>query len=382
MTDLYPPVHSPARAPWYRRRGPQAGIVGIAATGLALAGLSLGSAASANVDPEQAFAEALDNLDELPTSITITGQEMPGEVTLTRTEDGASVSVSAPERGAAFDVALLDDRLYLRAQGEQVDALSGGPAALLSGLPSFNALLTGQWVSIDVSGDSQVLAALKDLGAGQIADPEALQAASDELRTALEAIAEDLRGPLTEAFDNSLSVTAAQTPADGPAGSEHYQVDLDEAAVAAALEPALADAMAQLLTAMDAFVAEVAPQVPGAAEDWAAKRQELQGSMEKGLAEDPKDMGGPVDVWIADGEFTQVSVDNLTLTFASDADVSAPAGAVSMDSDLLSVLPLLAGLKSSLGDLGEMGDLAELGDLGAFGDLAEFGDLAGLGNQG
>jgi hypothetical protein len=53
-----------------------------------------------------------------------------------------------------------------------------------------------------------------------------------------------------------------------------------------------------------------------------------------------------VDVWISDGELAQVEVEDLTLAFDPDPTLADLSGAVSMDSDLLRLLPWLNQLQS------------------------------------
>ena len=200
MTDVY--FHEPqARPRWYRRRGAQAVVAGGVTAVLAITGLGISSAASSPIDPAQAVREASASLDELPSSITIDGGTgHPGEFTIVRTDSGARISVDAAEQGVAFDVAVVNERLFLRLTSDQLDQFSSNPmfALAMSQYPSVGALLNGEWVSLDVSQDSPTLASLRELTGGQVADDQAVADAAKELQSSLEAVAEDLRGPLTD----------------------------------------------------------------------------------------------------------------------------------------------------------------------------------------
>ena len=333
-----------AHQPWYRRRASQIAIAGTVAAGLAVAGLSLGSTASAEVAPQDAVAEAVANLQELPSGVTINGtEEMPGSLTLVRTDAGVQLTVSAPEKDAAVGMALVDERLFLRVAGGELDKFSGNPLALGAtvAFPSLGALLQGQWVSLDVSEDSKVLAAVQELGVGQVEDPAALEAAAQDLRTALEAVAEEARGALQGAMENNVTVAEPAQPVAGPAGSTHYQVVIDKQAIADELEPTMREALEQVLTAVDAFVADAGAQLPDGGAMWGQARAELLAKIDAALAEKTAVENGTLDVWVADGEFTQVVVEGATLTFNPDAELDAPVTAVSMDDDLVALLPLL-----------------------------------------
>jgi len=352
---------STADPAWYRRRGSQVALAGAAAAGVVVAGLAAGSTANANLDPEAAVAEASENLQDPPTAVTITSSEGEGEITLVSTDDGAQVSISAPEEGAYLSVALVGEQLFLRVAADQIDQLAGNPlaAGLVAGFPGLGALLDGQWVTLDVSEDSPVLAALQARAESQVSDPAALQAAGEELQQALESIGEDLRDPVATALDANVSVTEAADPQPGPSGSTHYQVALDRDAVVASVEPALRTALAEALAAIDAFVAEAGAQLPDGGEGWAEKRGELEGALDEALAEGASEAPSPVDVWVADGEFTQIQVRNATLLFERDPQLDLPDTAVSLDEDLLRILPLLENFESVLGGAGFPAELLQ-----------------------
>ena len=348
MSDLYPTTAAEggsARRPWFRRRRAKVAVAGATVAALAVAGFGIGASASADVDPQQAVAQARENLRDLPTSITITGPaDQPGTITVIRTDSGAQVSMDAPDKGAAFAVAMVDDQLYLRVKADRLDAVRANPFAsgITAGFPSFGALLNGQWVSIDVSEDSEVLAALQQQAEGKFTDPAALRAAADDLKASMVTIGEDLREPLQSALESNVSVTKPAAQAAGPAGSTNYQVVLDAEAMASDLQPVLRDALNRALDAIDTFVADAGDQMPGAAAKWAEKRAEILAKFDDVVAKGSGQAVDPVDVWIADGKFTQIKVENLTMTFDSDVTLDAPAAATSMDEDLLRVLPLLA----------------------------------------
>ncbi len=335
---------STAHRAWYRRRGPQAAVAGTAAAALAVVGFSMGSAANATVNPEDAVAEAQQNLQQLPSSVTLTGSDMAGEITLLRTDEGAQVTVDAADQGVYFSAALLDDRVYFRVAGDQFSGVAGNPIAqgLTAGYPSITALLDGQWVSIDVSEDSEVLAAMQDLVRAQVEIPEGLGAAAEDLQASMKAIGEDLRTPLQDALADNVSVAAGDGVPAGPAGSDHYIVSLDSSAVATELEPVLRQSLEQALAAVDAFVADAGADLPGVDERWNGKSQEILDAFDQAIAEALERDTAAMDVWIADGEFTQITVENATLTFDRDAQLDGTTSAVSMDEDLLRILPLLS----------------------------------------
>jgi hypothetical protein len=348
MSDLFhdgtATVTGPARRPWYRRRASQIAIAGTVAAGLAVAGLSLGATASAGVEPQDAVAEAAQNLRELPSGVTIIGgEDMPGELTLIRTEDGVQVTLDAPEKDANVGMALVGDQFFLRVSGGQLDTLANNPMALGAtvAFPSLGALLQGQWVSLDVSEDSELLAAMQDIGAGKLADPAAFEAAAADLQTALQSLGEEARGTLQSALQDNITVTEPKQPVAGPEGSTHYQVVIDKEAIASELEPTMRQALDDVLTAIDAFVAEVGDQVPDGGAMWSQARAEILAKVDAALADREALEPGTVDVWIADGEFTQINVQGATLTFDRDASLDAPVAAVSMDQDLLALLPLI-----------------------------------------
>ena len=347
MSDLFhdgtATVTEPARRPWYRRRASQIAIAGTVAAGLAVAGLSLGATASAGVEPRDAVAEAAQNLRELPSGVTISSEEMPGELTVIRTGDGVQVTLDAPEKDANVGMALVGDQFFLRVSGGQLDTLANNPMALGAtvAFPSLGALLQGRWVSLNLSEDSELLAAMQDLGAGKLADPAAFEAAAADLQTALQSLGEEARGTLQSALQDNITVTEPEQPVAGPEGSTHYQVVIDKEAIASELEPTMRQALDDVLTAIDAFVAEVGDQLPDGGAMWSQARAEILAKVDAALADREALEPGTVDVWIADGEFTQINVQGATLTFDPDASLDAPDTAVSMDQDLLALLPLI-----------------------------------------
>ena len=349
MSDLYHDGTAAAggtvRQPWYRRRASQVAIAGTVAAGLVVTGITLGSSASAGVAPEDAVAEAAENLRELPTGITITGtDEMPGEVTIVRTDEGVQIGLEAPEQGASVGMALVADQLFLRVSASELDGFTSNPLALgaTAAFPSLGALLNGQWVSLNVGPDSPLLAELQELGAGQLADPEAFEAASAELRAALEAVAEDARGTLQGSLQDNISVTEPDQPITGPANSTHYQVVVDKQGIVAELEPTMRQALTDVLAAVDAFVADAGEQFPDGGAMWDQAREQILTKFDEAVAEGAGAETGVVDVWVADdGKFSQIVVEGATLTFDPNATLAAPDVAVSMDDDLLALLPLL-----------------------------------------
>ena len=348
MSDLYhdgtATTGESVRRPWYRRRASQVAIAGTVAAGLVVTGITLGSSASAGVAPEDAVAEAAENLRELPTGVTITSPDEPGEVSIVRTDEGVQVSLEAPEQGASVGMALVADRLFLRVSASELNGFTNNPLALgaTAAFPSLGALLNGQWVSLDVSEDSPLLAELQELGADQLADPEAFEAASAELRAALEAVAEDARGTLQGALQDNISVTEPDQPITGPANSTHYQVVVDKQGIVAELEPTMRQALTDVLAAVDAFVADAGEQFPDGGAMWDQAREQILTKFDEAVAEGAGAETGVVDVWVADdGKFSQIVVEGATLTFDPNATLAAPDVAVSMDDDLVALLPLL-----------------------------------------
>ncbi len=348
MSDLYTdgaasPVSS-AHQPWYRRRANQIAVAGTLAAGIAVAGLALGSSASASVEPQDAVAEAAENLRALPSGVTISGGEQsPGDITVVRTDEGVQVTMDAPERGAEIGVALVDERLFLRVSAPGLDGVTGNPLALAatSAFPSLVALMQGEWVSLDVSADSEVLAAVQDLQAGQVDNPEAVETAVTDLTAALQAIGEDARGVLQSALQDNVEVLEPVQPKTGPADSTHYEVVIDRQAIVEELEPTMRQALTDALTAVDAFVAEVGDQLPGGGAMWEQARAEIESKVEQSLTQRADQQPSTIDVWVADGEFTRIVVADATLDFDPSPELSAPDVAVSMDQDLLALLPLL-----------------------------------------
>ncbi len=332
----------PTKTPrWYRRRGPQAAIAGLAASALVAAGLGIGAAAFAEADPYLALDQARNDLFESPVGVTITSPDQSGEITLIRTDEGAQISIDAPEKGVTFAVALVAERLYLRVDADELGQLSSNPMALglASGFGSLAALLNGEWVSIDVSEDSEVLAAIKELGAGEATDQDALKAAAEEFGASLEAIGEDVRQPLKNALEDNVSVAQQDTALAGPQGSDHYLVTLDRAAVIADLEPVLREALQDAMSAIDTFVAQAGQQFQGGPE-WTLQRDKILSAFDEAMA-GSGEAADSVDVWIADGEFTQIVTKHAKFVFDQNPQLDATVAAVSMDEDLLRLLPLL-----------------------------------------
>jgi hypothetical protein len=262
---------------------------------------------------------------------------------LVRTEDGVQVTMDAPEQSAEIGMALVDERLFLRVSAPGLDGITGNPLALAatSAFPSLVALMQGEWVSIDVSEDSEVLAAVQDLQAGQVADPGAVEAAAADLTASLQAIGEDSRGVLQSALQDNVEVTEPAQPKTGPADSTHYEVVIDKEAIVAELEPTMRQALTDALTAVDAFVAEVGDQLPGGAAMWEQARAEIEAKVDQALGERAEQEPYTIDVWVADGEFARIAMEDATLDFDPNPELSAPDVAVSMDQDLLALLPLL-----------------------------------------
>lgn len=290
--------------------------VGLVA-GVAAVAVGLGAGANADVEPEQAVRQAAERMSELPSSVTIDGPGEDGELTVSRTPAGAGLTASSPQ--GTIEAALRDDALYVRVDGAELPQ----QLTLLGALPAFEALLGGQWVSLDVSQDSEVLAALR--AAGAAGDPAQLQAAGEQLQASLRSIGEDLREPMSQALQNNTGVVK---------DDDHYRVTLDSATASAAMQPALRAAFDEALAAMDAFVA----QLPDASM-WQERRADLVAAAERGLTE-PRDTV-TLDVWLAGGRFSKIVADDVTLTFDDDASVDAPSDAVPLDQDLLTVLTFL-----------------------------------------
>jgi hypothetical protein len=348
MSDLYhdgtAATGEAARRPWYRRRASQVAIAGTAAAGLVVAGLAMGTTATADVAPADAVAEAAENLRQLPTGVTITGtDEMPGEVTIVRTDDGVQISLLAPEQDASVGMALVADRLFLRVSSSELAGFTSNPLAVgaAAAFPSLAALLDGKWVSLDVSPDSALLAELQELGASQLADPDAFEAAATELQAAMEAVAEDARGTMQAALQDNVTVTEPDQQKTGPANSTHYEVVVDKQAIVEELEPTMRQALTDVLAAVDAFVAETGAELPDGGAMWDQARTKILAKFDEALAEGSSAAPGTIDVWVVDEELAKIAVDGATLTFDPDASLSAPDVAVSMDEDLLALLPLL-----------------------------------------
>lgn len=346
--ELAAPQNSDGRR-WYQRRGPQVAVAGAAVAALVAGGVGVTMAASA-IEPKQSLAAAVENLRDGPASVTFTSATEPGEITVIRTDQGVQVSVDSPTQDARFAAALVDERLYLRVDAAQLDQLTANPMAvgIIAGFPSVGALLDGQWVSIDVSEDSEVLAAIEELGAESQTDTDALQSAAEDLAASIEGIGAQLRGPLTDSVADNVTVTPVDGSAGGPDGSQHYEVSLDTQAVAEAIEPELRAAMDDLLAAVDTFVAEAG--VPDGGDQWQTQRSEILAKFDEALANGPAGGFDEIDVWIADDEFTQIVAQDVTLTFNPEPRIDATAAAVSMDEDLLRLLPLAGtfGLPSGL----------------------------------
>ncbi len=342
MTDLYiEPVEDKPR--WYQRRGPQVAVAGGVTAVLAFTGFGINAASGTESDPQEAVAEAAANLKTLPASVTITGGEQnPGAVTLTQTDAGVQVSLTSDELGGTLDIALIGETLFVRVDAEQLSEVTANPmlALAVAQYPAIGALLKGEWVSLDVSQDSEVLAALRDAQEAEVGDPDSMRAAADELRTALVSVGDDVRPSLVDALKDNATVTAVDD-ATGPAGSDHYRVTVDADQVKSDLAPVLRDAFDQVMQALDTFVADVGDQLPdGGAGQWDSYRDQFAEDFDAALAE-PAEEDPVIDVWIADGEFTRISTAETTITFNADPTLDAPQTAVSLDQDLLNALPLI-----------------------------------------
>ena len=74
---------------------------------------------------------------------------------------------------------------------------------------------------------------------------------------------------------------------------------------------------------------------------WEQARAEIEAKVDQALGERAEQEPYTIDVWVADGEFARIAMEDATLDFDPNPELSAPDVAVSMDQDLLALLPLL-----------------------------------------
>ncbi len=366
MSDHFPPTQpepaqpqpdwtpaAPAQpASWYRRRPGQIALAGVATTAVVVGALAVVSAAddsTSSLAPADALEHAFDTLADDGFGVTVTSKKENGSVTLVHTDEGSKVSVTTDE--GVFEGVYVGERLYLHLQPTDAGKLGLDPmtTGLLSGFSSINSLLEGEWVSVTVSEDSKVLDALNELAgtSGSAADTAERKAAAEELSGSLQGIVDDLREPIAAAIAENSEITE---PA-GANGERHLHISLDVAELQADLEAPVASAVDDLAAAVDEFAAGAgSPVAPGGA-DLFGLRDEL--NKDRSEKADLPEVAS-ADVYLKDGELSRIETDSATLTFDADPQVTAITGAVSLDEDLLRLLPMLAGLmeaNSAFGDI-------------------------------
>ncbi len=334
--------------PWYRRRVTKVTAAGVATAGLVVGGFGVYAAANDAMEPAQAIESAFENLAEEPVAVTVTSaDDKDSALTLIHTDAGMQVSVDSPQGAVEAVVRTGEQRLYLRVDMDEVGAMADDPfvGPMLGGFSSVDSLISGDWVSVDVSQDSKVLAALTE-GASTAADSDALTDAGAQLGASIAGIVGDLKDPAIDAITEHATVTTVAT-GDQPAGSEHYRVDVDLAGVQADFEDDLREALDDVVAAFDDFAEVAGDEIPGLSDGLPELRDQLSTELDKGLDQD--EQTATVDFYIADGHFTKIVTDDLTLEFAATPALEDVAGAVSMDEDLVRLLPIVSGL-AALGD--------------------------------
>ena len=342
------PAHAQP-APWYRRRPGQVAVAGVTVTAVVLGSLAFVAMAKAEPAPADALAQAAQALAEEPFAVTMTSDEEEGSVRLVHTDKGTQVSVASAD--GTFEGAYANERLYLRIQPTDSGAMGLDPmmSGFLAGFSSIDALLKGQWVSLDVAEESGVLDALNDLpGAQESTDDEAkVQAASEEFGRSLQGIVDELRGPVVEAVTASSEVT--EPPAAGAERHLHLALDVDE--LQAELEAPVSAAMEDVITAVEDFAVDAGMALPPGIGDPSILRDKLQEA--HGKSDDAEVEVATADFYLTDGGFSRIEAEGMHLAF--DADPKLTTGietAVSMDQDLLRLLPMLTSLMQQTSTLG------------------------------
>lgn len=334
------------KKPWYRRKASQIAIAGAATAGLVAGGVALGTTAGTASNPEAEVLEAAQSLLELPTAVTVSSLEEPGELSLVVGGEGFEVGLETPELGS-IDLAMVEEKLFVRVDMTELSSLTNDPmlAGFTALMPSVGSLLDGQWVSLDISEDSPVLQELVRLETADVPDQAAYEAALEEFAAELTVIAEDLKGPAVDAIQEHVSVVEPAEPIAGPVDSTHYQVVVDSQELLGALEPALREAVGGLTDAIQPLI-ELAGPIQGELGADEAIAQ-LEAMFDQALAEAALD-SITIDTWVANGEFTQIIVDEAKFVFEATTGPTAPQGAVSMDDDLLILLQFVQELDGQL----------------------------------
>ncbi len=347
------PSHTAPKRSWFRRRPGRVLLAGLTATGIAVGGVLVYTTASATGEPAahvastpvQAVRQALEGLGNEPISVTVTEDGRKDSFTLTRTPQGAGFAVSGSD--ASVEAALVDERLYLKVEAKESQGVRSNPMAamLLAGHPSIGALLDGKWVSVDVSPDSRVLAALAQAQMGSPGSPDshAPQAAAKHLAETLHSIGRGLAEPLRQAMTDHATITPIPEAAPSD-GSQHYRVEVPLDGVRADVSEELQSAGRDLLAAWDEFMGDAGSGLTTSAPHLSDVHDRVESALDKGLSEDLEPV--TADVYVTGGRLTRIEVDGTTLAFAADPSLAAVPGAVSLDDDLVALLPLLSRLGS------------------------------------
>jgi hypothetical protein len=180
-----------------------------------------------------------------------------------------------------------------------------------------------------------------------------MRQAGEHFADAVRDIGEGLTAPLHEAVSDHMTVTKVQDDA-AAAGSTHYRVEVDAADVRAEVADELQDAADGLLAAWDELAQDAGDALPAEVPSAADVRKDVTSALDKGLSDSIEPV--VVEVYLDKGSLSRVQVEDTTLTFAANPSLTEVTGAVSMDDDLVALLPLLA----SLGSLGEGADAGSL----------------------
>ncbi len=341
------PEPAPQRPSWYKRRGPRAVAAGAAVVGVVTAGVvGVAVAVSGNVAPKVVLASAVENLKDDPAAVTITSTQEEGEVTITRVGDDVQLGVQTPD--GTFEAVLKGETLHLRVMGAAVADVQSDQEVqgFLALFPSLSSLADGEWVSVDISEDSSVLTELNKLDGVSAEDQQAAQAAAKQLATSLQTIGDQLRGPIGDALTNNLTITEVDD-ATGPQGSDHYQVTLDAESATDDAEPAIRQAANDFFAAMNTFVTAAGADAlpPEATTELDSVASELQADLDEFFAGDLDDI--EADVWVQDSHFTQITLEDTTLTFDADPVLDDVSGAVSIDDDLVRLLQFFSEMAGS-----------------------------------
>lgn len=328
------------------------------------AAMVLGGTAAYSYAPAYAVSQAVENMGALPVGGTLTIDEKGApEFTFGVTQD--AFSLSATDGDSTVDVVAAEDTVSWRIQLSEEDQPSASDLAMIDSFaPGLTPVVSGKWVSIDVSEDSALAKELAKTGT-----------TTTEVDPAMEAAVHGLTSTAQAAWREHVTIQRGTSPAARPAGSDQYDLIVDARGLYNDLLPSLREVVQQSFAqSMDNPMAGSAGLTPAAVDQMAEEVLDQ-------LTDAIPDTLPTIHVWVGGNRFTQIIVDSdpsVTLSLTQEPAMVTPVDPIPLDDALVGLLEEYSGAAASAGNAGLMGsgelsakDRAEMRDDPAFAGMSD-----------